>query len=263
MNSWIFPLVVLLLILNTSESGAAPPIEKERLASILEFPGARIRVEDRTEQVKKASEGDAIISAHFFDSADRSFAPIRIIIGKERTILTEKLESQMEQGLKQLEAKGRPTKLKRISAGTNGRGFAGMALAGPGGSQERVLLTMPDQHRDIEVMITIPHEDPLKVIPEAKNYYEMLGKGTLVHKLVEISDVVAKRNSVGRMGAEIPQSTSTSSEALKSPAQNGGISDAQSRPGSTLAQRSYWPWLLAGGGLLVVCIFLAIGKRTR
>jgi hypothetical protein len=261
-RSALFLLLFIALVVSECVAGVAP-IEPDQLAGVLGFPGGRVRVEDKTERVREGAGGNTIIAAHFYSSPERSFAPIRIIVGKERTLFTEKLESQVEQGLKQLESKGTPTTLRRIRVGTEGRGFAGMALVGPGGSQERVLLTLPQQHKDIEIMITIPNERPLKLLPEAQSYYEMLAKGTVSHKLVEIANAVVNQDIPTKPAEEIPQSASVPSSAVTLPTQNGEISDVQSPSVSAPGRRSYWPWVLAAGALLAVCLLLALGRRAR
>lgn len=263
MSRHLFYLASLLLAMPLLDIAwsAQPPISEEEVAAILRYPAERLLVEDITEKVRQKS-GEAIVSAHRYVAKDNTFAPMTIVVGQEGALLTPKLQRETDEYLARAVAEGRQTPtLRRIKVGDDGQGIAGLGGVGPGGSQERLVITLPAQKRDVQMTVTLPGEEVIEQLPGAEDYYKTVTAGGLGEPLSQCMNAVVAKGPTRSADASLvpvppatqPVPTATVAQQTPVPSSSAPASTVTQTPAVAVEQRApVWPWVivvlvLAGG----------------
>lgn len=180
--------------LSCIAQAAQPPVAKERVAALLEYPIARLEVIDSTERInqKAASKGRPLVdSSHLFASSDHSIAPLSIAVGNADTLLTQELRDYYDKAF--ASPAGSQTCFSRINFPDLATGVVGPGVVGPGGYSIVVTLTVPSARKDVRVALTVPGDGQLVRIPAAERHYALILQSTeLVDRLVKCSEIVAR-----------------------------------------------------------------------
>jgi hypothetical protein len=233
---------------------AQPPISKEEIASILRYPAERLLVEDITIKVRQKS-GEAVVSAHRYTAEGNTFAPMTIVVGTEGSLLTQKLQRETDEYLAKAaaEPQAKPA-IRRIKVGDGGEGIAGLGGVGPGGSQERLVVTLPAQKRDVQMTVTIPGEALIEQVPGAEEYHHALTTDGLAKSLVQCIDaIVSKGPTASADVSSAPALTTTPSvptiavaRQTPMPSSLAAASAVVQTPTAAVEQRApLWPWVMA------------------
>lgn len=151
-----------------------------RMAETLGYPADRLSVKDETANYLEKSNGQ-IIQVFRMGSETGTFASTGIAISRRGYLLKPAIEKKCEDIL----AAG-STSVRRFDLQGGIYGYAGLGIAGPGGSEEILIATWPDRFLDFQIKVTIPREG-LAVAEETKAYHELITSDTvsLSGKLVE------------------------------------------------------------------------------
>jgi len=149
-----------------------------QLATAFGYPVNALQFENKTEETRarNGTNGSAIYAALSITSRDRTFAPLRLLVSKEYTLLTDDLKSKLDGTLAMASEAGSKGGLTRLDIPGLGKGYSGLGAAGPGGEEQIALLHMPAQGLDIQVRVYVSSDPPLEVNELSKAYHDALGK---------------------------------------------------------------------------------------
>lgn len=271
MSRHLFRLTVLLFgvpLLDIAWS-AQPPISKEEVAAILHYPAERLLVEDLTEKVRQKS-GEAIVSAHRYAAKDNTFAPLTIVVGQEGALLTDKLQRETGEYLLKAVAEGQQKPaIRRIKVGDGGHGIAGLGGVGPGGSQERLVITLPAQKRDVQMTVTVPGEELIEQLPGSEDYYRAVTTGGLAEPLIQCINAVAAKGPTKSADVTLDPVPATTQPVPTAAVAQQTPMPSSSAPASAVAQTSatavkrgvlVWPWVVV---VLVLAVIAAFAWKRR
>ena len=177
-----------------------PPISKEQLAKILEYPAEKISVRDQTAEVNRRSAAKGypdIVSSHHFSGPSNTFAPVTVSVAPAKTFLTERMRQYAENIIKVAESGGSKPFVKWLSYGDLGTGLVGLGMGGPGGSEKRAILSLPKHGTDVQISIMIPGDPPLESMTGAESYRDLMTEGGVGQRLIVCLDAIAS-NAAGR-----------------------------------------------------------------
>jgi len=164
-------LMGILLVGYTQAQSFGELVDLSHLASILEYPANKLTISDLTEE-GQTRHGANLLSAYKIESADRTFAPMTVVVSTRGTILSKQFEQKIIASMRQLQGYPEANKLMRkLDYGDGAYGYIGLAGFGQGGSEEIFLATFPRQGKDLLIKIMIPGEEPLNVVPETEAYH--------------------------------------------------------------------------------------------
>ena len=174
---------------------AEPPLSIEDVAKIFDYPADRLKIEDVTEQanrqaVRKGKTG--VISAHQYLARDNTFARFSIAVANEGTLLTDDIKRYVGEAIPRLrEMTGTNLHWKWLTFDDAGYGVSGLGMVGPGGSQERCIMTL---FKKMDVQVTIATgETPLEILPGAEKYHALITDGRIADKLTECLSAIASK----------------------------------------------------------------------
>ena len=178
-------LVITLHLLPFLEAKAADPVvSTSELGEILQYPADRLEVEDLTAKGNN-SHGDGLIAAHRYRTNDQTFAPVTIVVAEAGMLLTPKLRTEIESAIETSPNNDTPPQVRKISIDDDIYGFTGLGAVGPGGAQERIIVTLPKQSKDIQITVSIPGEDLIEPLPGAETYHTALTETGMEASLIE------------------------------------------------------------------------------
>jgi hypothetical protein len=188
-----FRLFLAFCILSCGVSSAENlPIPVDRLASILNYPVEDISVEDITEsrnRIALRKKRNVVLSSHIYSGPYETFARLTITTGKKGTLLTKEMIDYAEKGVA---LKG--TGISEVTLPELGKGYFGLGILGPGGSDERVILTLPGLDRDLQITITIPGETRLEPVEGHESYLDFINDNAKVKEMiVKCAEIVATK----------------------------------------------------------------------
>ena len=173
-----------------------PPISKEQLAEILEYPAEKISVRDQTADVNRRAAAKGypdVVSSQHFSGPENTFAPVIVSVAPAKTLLTERIRQYAENTIKTAKSRGTEPSVKWLSYADFGTGLVGLGMGGPGGSEERAILSMPKQGTDIQISVIIPGDPPLSSMTGAESYRDLMTEGGVVQRLIVCLDAVASK----------------------------------------------------------------------
>src|SRR5687768_3096516 len=112
---------------------AGPPLAKEKVAELLEYPSESVVATDRTDGWNKQARRSglpAAISVYTYMSPEQSTAPLTITIAEAGSLLTDEMRRYAEQTLAAKTDAG----IRKIEIEGVGHGYSGIGTVGPGGS---------------------------------------------------------------------------------------------------------------------------------
>lgn len=257
---------------------AEPPLSAEEVATIFRYPASRLIAEDQTERANRTAlrkNRPTCLSAHTYSSSDETFATIGLAVGVRGTLLTKEMEEYAESVIKQnLPPPSASPGLRRVNIEGLGYGYSGIGLAGAGGSEQRVILTIPQHDRDVQVTISFG-EEPLKVLAGAEEYREDIQSVDRLQDILQrLTIAVAKRTS---QNASIPRgspargvSNAGATPTASPPTPIPTATPAPLLPTPTVAENPapvverkspVWPWLVGIAALTVIAL-LVWKRRT-
>lgn len=151
-----------------------------KIAKILGYPANRLIVTDESAKYAGKTNGQAI-QVISMKSEDGTFASTGIAITKRGALLKPDIEAECKKRL----AAGSAS-VRRFDLNQGIYGYAGLGIAGPGGSEELIIATWPDCDIDFQIKMTIPREG-LGVDESTKAYHSLVASDTseLTAKLIE------------------------------------------------------------------------------
>jgi hypothetical protein len=261
-------LTLAMSLLIASAKAEQPPLSKDELSRKLGYPAERLNVEDLTQKVREKN-GASIVSAHRYSGAENTFAPITVVVAQEGTLLTEQLQRQTDEAIAKATAEGRKTPMSRIKVAGGGHGIATLGGVGPGGSQERWIITLPAQKRDVQMTLTIPSEEPLEQVPQAEGYYKALTEEGLAERLLLSLNVVASKNLTAVAPPAPPDATPIASIPTPAPpvpntppvASSSPTTPVVETPAVPVERKSpVWPWVV---GILALIVIVTVALKRR
>lgn len=240
---------------------AEPPVAKERVAALLEYPVADLEVVDSTERInqKAASRGKPLVeSSHLFAASDHSCAPLSIAVAAAGTLFTQELRDYYDKAL--ASPVGPQTGFSRITFPDLATGVVGPGVVGPGGYSIVATLTVPSARKDVRVALTVPGDGQLVRIPAAERHYALIFQSTeIVDRLVKCSEIVAQTvASAGKAPKQASTNTPPSSQGTATaPAPLAAVANPS---GVDSDRMPIWWLLLPVLGLALVILLLVFRK---
>lgn len=223
MNLIFFPRVSLALVIcftvvpHTAGFAAEPPLSIEEVAQIFGYPAEKLKVEEVTEQVNRRAERKGkpqAISVHTFSGANNTFARLSIAVTGGGGLLTEDMKRYAAEAI----ASGLPNAnlpVKWLNLNDAGYGITGIGMTGPGGSEERAIITLFN-NTDVQVTISIPGESPLQILPGAEAYHDLINQGGIRGRLIDSLSTVASKVA-GKPIQAVLTDTAPAGAALSAP----------------------------------------------
>jgi hypothetical protein len=194
-----FGVVVSFYISVHASLNAAPaPISADEIAGIMGYPADKLVIQDVTDEVnhRAAMKGRGpVISSHTISGEGNTFARLSIDITAAGVLLTPKLVQEVEQSIANSKGRGVQSPLQWLTLGDFGHGVAGLGIIGPGGSQDRIIITMPKQGRDIQITATVPADPPLQVLIGAESYHDAIMTGQIRQRLTDCLNTLAVKTA--------------------------------------------------------------------
>ena len=141
-----------------------------QIANTLGYPASKLTTTDESARYAEKTNGQAL-AVLTIRSTDETFAPLAVAIGKQGTLLKPELEADCQEKIKD-----GSTTVKRFEIKGGIHGYAGLGMAGPGGSEERMLATWPERGIDLQIKITTPREG-VEFDQATKSYHELIMNG--------------------------------------------------------------------------------------
>lgn len=247
-------LTTVFLLLAMHLSGFAGEEVKQQVAKALSYPAERLTLSDRSSEVAEKSKGDYLWVIDL-KSEDHSFASTELAISKRGVMLKPEVEAHCEKAI----ADGSPV-IKKFELAAGGYGYTGLAMGGPGGSEERVTATWPAKGIDLQVKVRYAR-DGLVSDDETKDYYEMVMQGGdgLTRKMVGIANHLARYAEEQKLyiasdprAGNSPKSRppAATEKPSTAPKQSADATNSLANP-----RDSRWPWIIGIVALLVALIF--------
>ena len=184
------------LWMESSAFGGEPPLSVAEIAEIFGYPADKLKVRDETEEINRRASAKGrrqIMSSHRFSGVDNTFAPITLYVARDGLLLTDEVKGYADKMISKSEEGGTKTDLRRLKFGDIGTGISGLGMAGPGGSGETAMMTMPKQKTDVGISMMIPGDPPLSVLPEAGAYFELVTGAGVRERLVVCLNRIASK----------------------------------------------------------------------
>ncbi len=151
--------VIVSLFLPENLCAIEPPISPFVLAEKLGQPRDTYSVKDLTEDARARRNGDAILSAHLFVSADKTSPELTLAIARPGLLWTEKFQTQIRTALEQARTEGvTNVPIRTFRFGTNGEGVYRLSGFGRDAMELEVTATFPAQARDIRLKAFIRND---------------------------------------------------------------------------------------------------------
>lgn len=138
-----------------------------QIAETFGYPANRLIVTDESAKYAEKTKGQAV-QVISMKSNDGTFASTGIAITRRGALLKPDLEEECKERL----AEG-STSVRRFDLNQGVYGYAGIGIAGPGGSEELLIATWPDRGIDLQIKMTIPREG-LAVEESTKAYHTLV-----------------------------------------------------------------------------------------
>lgn len=247
-------------VLAQTQSGEAL---KNTIAETFDYPVERLAFTDRSREIANRTGGQTMW-AYTYTAADRTFAPMAIMVARKGVLLTSDVEAKYELALQQSRNAPNST-IQKISLSEGAYGYSGMGKFGPGASEEGLIITWPSRGLDLQVKIIIPGDPPLAV-DAGTEVYNRLVTGALPllnQRLVKAMERIMTQVSAASLtAATSPASevanahTVNSSNAASDIAKLSAAQHDSTRQG--LAPEStdnfvLWPWLLGVALVAILC----------
>jgi len=228
-----------------------------QIAETMGYPAERLVITDESARYAEKTKGQSI-AVLSLKSKDDTFAATGIAIGRKGVLMKPELEADCQEKI----AQGSST-IKRFELDRGIYGYSGLGIAGPGGSEERMIATWPERGIDLQIKMTIPREG-VQFDESTKAYHDLVTQGgtLLVEKMlkgmgqlvahVERTNLRATEGSATKSpDANAPDESNTNGLRSSSAASNAG---AQTPTPSVEKPTSSTPW-----SVVVVLIVAAIG----
>lgn len=237
-----------------------PILSGSDVSRLLGYPEKRIQIRDLTEAAK-IELPQAILAMEYY-SDDGTFAPFLISVAPEKSILTPELLQGTDRYLQKAQAQGTTPSVRKIDLGGGIKGIAGLGGFGPGATEERIIVSVPNR-MDVLIKMTIPG-DGLTVASDTKAYHRLITEGgeRLAETLIECVKVtVAAAASMPSLAAQQPQQArapvlaSTPNYAALAPPSSPTGSTPKPSPDVQInqpQQSSPWPWII--GAILFLAV---------
>lgn len=243
---------------------AEPPISKDRIAALFDYPVTALNVTDSTEAANKtaARKGRPLVdSSHVFTANDHSFAPLGIVVAGAGKLLTQELRDYYHRAL--ASPVGPQTGFQKISFADLGDGVVGPGIVGPGGYTLVATITVPSVGKDVRVALTVSRDGQSVRAQAAERHHALLMQSTeLTERLVQCVKIAAQ--AVASFG-KAPKQASTNMPS-NSPGNAMAAAPPAAVSNSSRLDSDWMPswWLiLAALGLAVVVVFFIYRKRRR
>lgn len=237
-----------------------------QIAEMMGYPVERLIITDESARYAEKTKGQSIAVVSL-KSKDDTFAATGIAIGRKGVLMKPELEADCQEKI----AQG-SSKIKRFELDRGIYGYSGLGMAGPGGSEERMIATWPERGIDLQIKMTIPR-DGVQFDESTKAYHNLVTQGgtLLVENMlkamgqlvahVERTDIRATDSSAAKSPNAKAQEESNTN-GLRSPPKANNAS-AQTPASSSEEPTSSTPWsvmavlIVAATGLL----WLLVKKR--
>ena len=133
-------------------------------------------------------------------SGDNTFATVLIILAKRAAIVTPELEAHCEAVISRTPPSGKANITKRALL-EDAYAYTGLGMAGPGGSEERLVAAWPSRGMDLQVKLVLPGDPPLESDAATEAYHRLImGEiEPLAVKLLEMAQQVARAIEQGEL----------------------------------------------------------------
>jgi hypothetical protein len=141
----------------------------DSIANILGYPSSRLSITDVADSPKAKARG-GVLAGVILEAKDGSFGTLAIGVARRGVILNSKMEAECEEAAAKGSIAG--NRVEKVRFATDGYGYTGLGMAGPGGSGERIVATWPSRGLDLQIAITVPREG--LVVDDATTAYQRL-----------------------------------------------------------------------------------------
>lgn len=226
-----------------------------QIANALGYPASKLTTTDESARYAEKTKGQAL-AVFTIKSTDETFAPLAVAIGKQGTLLKPELEADCQEKIKD----GSST-VKRFEIKGGIHGYAGLGMAGPGGSEERMLATWPERGVDLQIKITT-HREGVEFNESTKAYHELIMNGgpQMADKLIKCMEHLVEHveradiRSTNTTRQPEPSSTSLPVTQGTQPSRPPATTSTSPSPTPREEPASSTPW-----SIIVVLIVAAIG----
>ncbi|MGD9748781.1 MAG: hypothetical protein AB7V57_20740 [Verrucomicrobiales bacterium] len=158
-----------------------------KVADALGYPASKLTATDESARYAEKTKSQAI-AVFNIQSSDQTFAPVSIAVGRQGALLKPEIEADCQAKIKE-----GSTTIKRFEIKGGIHGYSGLGIAGPGGSEERLLAVWPERGVDLQIKITTPREG-VEFADSTKAYHELVMNGgpLLAEKLVKCMENLAE-----------------------------------------------------------------------
>lgn len=237
-----------------------------KIAEALGYPASKLTATDESAGYAEKTKGLAI-AVFSIQSSDQTFAPVAIAVGKQGALLKPEIEADCQTKIKE-----GSTTLKRFEIKGGIHGYSGLGIAGPGGSEERMLAAWPERGVDLQIKITTPREG-VEFDDATKAYHELVMNGgpQLAEKLVKcmehLADHVAKADiraaNPAQANAPSPGSPTHGGQVTQSHGSKSADSADKADRASDSSMSSSTPWSIIVVLMVAACglLWLLVKKR--
>jgi hypothetical protein len=118
-------------------------------------------------------------------------------------LLSDDIKQKVDEAIIRLkEIAGTNLFYKWLSFGDVGYGVAGLGMVGPGGAEERCVMTLFNK-MDVQVTISTPGKTRLEILPGAEAYHDLIYEGGISQKLIDCLNAIASKAADKRVNAVI------------------------------------------------------------